>query len=108
MPQPQYHFFICTNQRPPGHPKGSCGSLGAGETFQRLFEHLDQQNLWGKMKVTPTGCMGPCMAGPIMVCYPEGTWYKAVTAKDVDEIIESHVKNGTPVERLRLDPEMIG
>ncbi|MDT8447184.1 MAG: (2Fe-2S) ferredoxin domain-containing protein [bacterium] len=108
MPQPTHHFFVCTNQRPPGHPKGSCGQLGGGEVFMKMFEQLDLKNLWGKMKVTQSGCMGPCMAGTILVCYPEGVWYQGVKPEDVEEIINSHVIEGKPVERLQLDPAMLG
>ena len=108
MPQPQHHFFVCTNQRAAGHPKGSCGDKKAGDVFMTLFEQLDQKNLWGKMKVTQSGCLGPCMEGTIVVCYPEGIWYQGVKPEDIPEIIESHVLGGKPVERLQLDPSMIG
>ena len=108
MPAPEFHFFICTNQRPPGHPKGSCAQLGSHPVFERFMQNLEQKNLWGKMKITATGCMGPCMAGPVAVCYPEGIWYQGITPEDVDEIVEKHVIGGQPVERLQLDPNMIG
>jgi|SRR3989339_185677 len=108
MPAPTHHFFVCTNQRPPGHPKGSCGGLGAGQVYERFFQLLEEKNLWGKMKVTATGCMGPCMAGSIAVCYPEGIWYQALKPQDVDEIVESHVLGGQPLARLQMDPAMLG
>lgn len=107
MPQPQYHFFVCANQRPPGHPKGSCGEKNAFGVLDRFMMLLEQKQLWGKMKITATGCMGPCMGGPAVVCYPEGVWYQGVTEQDVDEIVEKHVIGGEPVERLKMDPEFI-
>lgn len=82
--------------------------MGGGDVFMKMFEQLDQKNLWGKMKITQSGCLGPCMAGTIMVCYPEGVWYQGVKPEDVSEIIESHVIGGEPVQRLILDPAMIG
>ncbi len=108
MPAPKFHFFICGNQRPPGHPKGSCAGLGAFDVIDAFMQQLEAKNLWGTMKVTPTGCMGPCMAGSIAVCYPEGIWYQGIKPEDVTEIIESHVIGGKPVERLMLDPAMLG
>ena len=53
------------------------------------------------MLVTKTGCMGRCSTGPTVVVYPDGVWYMKVQPEDVSEIIESHLKNGKPVERLR-------
>ena len=39
MPKPQYHIFVCTNTRPPDHPKGSCGEKGADTAHQRRNPH---------------------------------------------------------------------
>jgi (2Fe-2S) ferredoxin len=47
-----------------------------------------------------TGCLGFCGAGPLMVVYPEGVWYQPKSAEDIDEIVESHLRGGKPVERL--------
>jgi (2Fe-2S) ferredoxin len=47
-----------------------------------------------------TGCLGFCSAGPLMVVYPEGIWYQPKTPDDIDEIFESHLRGGRPVERL--------
>jgi (2Fe-2S) ferredoxin len=47
-----------------------------------------------------TGCLGFCSAGPLMVVYPEGIWYQPRTPEDIDEIFESHLRDGRPVERL--------
>jgi (2Fe-2S) ferredoxin len=44
-----------------------------------------------------------CELGPVLVIYPEGTWYTWVDQADVDEIIDSHLVQGKPVERLLLD-----
>jgi (2Fe-2S) ferredoxin len=48
----------------------------------------------------PSAPRAPRRAGPVMVIYPEGIWYRAATAEDVDEIFEQHVKQGKLVERL--------
>ena len=51
-----------------------------------------------------SGCLDRCELGPVMVIYPDGIWYHYETEADIDEILESHVLNDAPVERLRLKP----
>ena len=55
-----------------------------------------------KIRVNLAGCMNRCSEGPVLVIYPEGTWYTFVDETDIDEIIQSHIINGTKVERLEL------
>lgn len=56
----------------------------------------------GKIRVNKAGCLDRCAQGPVMVIYPEGIWYTMVDQEDVEEIIQSHLINGIPVERLQL------
>ncbi|GAB4358562.1 MAG: (2Fe-2S) ferredoxin domain-containing protein [Oricola sp.] len=93
------HVFACFTQRPPGHPRGSCGAAGA----QPLWEHLGNRLSAGDFAdigFTASGCLGFCAAGPLMVVYPEGIWYRPETVDDVDEIVDTHLKTGKLVERL--------
>lgn len=95
------HFFVCQTQRPP-MVKPSCGPRGAGEVLAALQEGLRAHpELWEKVAVTASGCLGPCADGPSIVVYPEGTWYAGVKKEDVAEIVEQHLVGGRPVERLR-------
>ena len=48
------------------------------------------------------GCLDRCELGPVAVVYPEGTWYSFVDEQDIDEIVESHLVGGVPVERLKI------
>lgn len=94
------HFFVCQTQRPP-MTKPSCGARGSAELYTALQEALGAHpELWGKVAVTASGCLGPCFDGPSMVVYPEGTWYANVTRADIAEIVDKHMVGGTPVERL--------
>ena len=94
------HFFVCQTQRPPS-AKQSCGARGATDVYNALVEGLGARpDLWGKIAVTSSGCLGPCFDGPTIVVYPDGVWYAGVTEADVNEIIESHMVAGKPVERL--------
>ncbi len=99
----QRHFFVCQTRRPEGADKPSCGAQGADVVYSRLLEALDRKPELGReVAVTACGCLGNCYDGPVIVVYPEGTWYAKVKPEDVPEIVESHLIGGKPVERLRL------
>ncbi|MBF0310061.1 MAG: (2Fe-2S) ferredoxin domain-containing protein [Magnetococcales bacterium] len=100
--KPKQHVFVCMNRRPEGHPKGSCQSAGAEGVLMAFAGEMEKRGLFGQMQVTGTFCMGPCDQGPTVVVYPEGVWYGRVQAGDVSEIVERHLLNGQPVERLRI------
>ena len=61
----------------------------------------------GKVRVNKAGCLDRCAAGPVAVVYPEAVWYSYVDNHDIDEIVESHLKNGRVVQRL-LVPDNLG
>ena len=108
MPKPNYHILICTNQRPPGHPRGSCGELNAQVILEKFGMSVEEKGLFGKAIVTATSCRGPCSVGPVVVVYPDGVWYNKVKPEDVDEILDQHIGQGKKVERLELPEEMWG
>ena len=102
MPTFERHIFICTNQRPAGHPRGCCDPTAQG-TLQQLFKQkLLARGLKGRVRANQAGCLDQCEHGPNLVVYPDNIWYGNVTAADVDEIIESHMIGGSPVQRLVL------
>lgn len=103
MARYQHHIFVCQTGRPPDHPKGCCQSKGAGDVIQAFGDAVEAEDLSATVRTNAAGCLGACEYGVAVVVYPEGVWYGAVTEDDVPEIIESHVKNGTPVERLRIE-----
>ena len=103
MPSWKHHVFVCTNQRPAGHPKGSCGEKGSPALLSALKEAVDAHDLHDTVKVTGSGCLGPCAHGITMVVYPEATWYGGVTLEDVPELVQTHLVEGRPVARLVLE-----
>jgi len=104
MPKPKYHIVVCTNARPPGHPKPSCGNQGSSELLMAFNMGLMQKGIMpGDVLVTGSSCLGPCEQGPTVVVYPDGTWYSKVTQADVNTIIDEHIKGGKPVEKLNPD-----
>ncbi|HED34511.1 MAG TPA: (2Fe-2S) ferredoxin domain-containing protein [Gammaproteobacteria bacterium] len=108
MPKPEKHVFICTQSRPQGHPRSSCTEKQGNEVFDEFLWQLQQRNLFAKIQITSTACMGPCSEGPTVLIYPEGVMYAGVTKKDVDIIFEQHLLNDQPVERLLMSSEFWG
>jgi (2Fe-2S) ferredoxin len=105
MTKIERHFFVCEHERPP-QGKPSCGACGSGAILAALQEGLGHHpELWGRIAITPAGCLGLCFEGPTLVVYPEGTWYVGVRREDVAEIVESHMCRGQVVERLIYRPE---
>ena len=94
------HIFFCLNEREAG--KDSCANHRAQEGFDRCKSQVKAAGLSapGKVRVNKAGCLDRCTIGPVAVVYPEAVWYTYVDAHDIDEIVESHLKNGQVVKRL--------
>ena len=86
------HVLICG-----GTGCTSSNSLKIQETMEKELVAMGLEN---EVKVVVTGCFGLCALGPIMIVYPEGTFYSNVTVADVHEIVEEHLLKGRPVDRL--------
>jgi (2Fe-2S) ferredoxin len=98
----QHHVFFCLNQRDDGRP--CCASHAAAamqEYAKRRIKALDL-NGRGQVRINKAGCLDRCEDGPCLVVYPDGTWYTYVDERDLDEIIDSHLVRGVPVERLKI------
>ena len=107
MPKFEKHIFICGNQRPPDAPRRCCDPTGQAELQKSFKEKLAALGLKGKVRANQAGCLDQCEHGPNLVVYPEAVWYSHVTLADVDEIIESHIVGGKPVERLVMPDSCI-
>lgn len=98
----KYHVFFCTNQRDDGAK--CCGAMGG----QKMRDHLKRKvkqldmNGPGKCRINSAGCLDRCDQGPLLVIYPEGTWYTYVDEHDIDEILSEHLQHGRIVERLKI------
>jgi len=104
MPHPTRHVFVCSQQRPPNHPRGSCAAQGASALLQAFWGELQKRNAYETVAITYSGCLGPCDGGPNVVVYPEGVLYQRVTPADVTEIFDQHLEKGELVERLKAPP----
>ena len=86
------HVLICGGT--------GCTSSGSPAIRAHLEKELAAHGLSDEIKVVQTGCFGLCALGPIMIVYPEGTFYSRVTEADVTEIVEEHLLKGRVVDRL--------
>lgn len=94
------HVFVCTG--------ASCAANESQQTLEAFWEVLrDRGLLYGKrgsmegsVIVTTCGSIGFCGIGPAVLIYPDGAWYYGVKPADVPEIVDSHLLNNHPVERL--------
>ena len=101
------HIFFCLNERKGGEE--CCAQHRAQEAFDHCKAQIKAAGLSGpgQVRVNKAGCLDRCAGGPIAVVYPEAVWYTYVDTEDIDEIVESHLKNGQVVERL-LTPASVG
>jgi len=102
----KYHIFICTQTKPEGVE--SCVSKSAEQTLAVMREEISKAGLDSDVQITTCGCLGLCGKGPNMIVYPDGVWYSEVSPDKVQEIVQSHLKNGVPVSRwARADQQQM-
>lgn len=106
MGKPDYHVFVCSQQRPAGHPRGSCGERGASGLMQQLSQSIVSRNLMQKVSIVPTACLGPCAAGANLLVFPGALLYSELQPGDVDHIVEQHFQQDTPVSG-KLAPDSV-
>ena len=90
------------NQRDDGRP--CCHDGGSEAAHKHAKKRIKQLDLdgHGNIRINQSGCLDRCENGPVLVVYPEGTWYTYVDMQDIDEIIDSHLVGGKVVERLKI------
>ena len=86
------HVLICGGT--------GCTSSGSKVLMSTFEEELKKQGLEDEIKIVQTGCFGLCALGPVVIVYPEGTFYSHVKKEDVAEIVEDHLLKGRLVDRL--------
>lgn len=98
----QHHVFFCINERDDG--RACCADRNAQALQEYAKKRLKTLNMNGpgKIRINKAGCLDRCEEGPVMVVYPEGIWYTYIDEEDIDEIVDSHLIAGKPVERLKI------
>ncbi len=87
------HVFVC-------HAGKTCPTKGSRELVEHLRDLLAARGMQDAVRVTKSGCLVLCDIGPNLVVYPQGVWYSGVRQGDLQEIMESHLLGGHPVQRL--------
>ncbi len=77
-----------------------CTSSGSVKLMEAFEQNLKKYELDQEVKIVKTGCFGLCALGPVVIVYPDGTFYSRVTEGDVEEIVSEHLLKGRIVERL--------
>ena len=86
------HILICTGT--------GCTASGAKDVLAKFEVELKAKKLRDEVSLVETGCHGFCEGGPLVIIYPEGTFYTRVKPEDVAEIVEEHILKGRIVSRL--------
>ena len=86
------HVLICGGT--------GCTSSGSVKIQQAFTKQIEENGLTEEVKVVQTGCFGLCALGPVVIVYPDGTFYSRITEEDVKEIVSEHLLKGRIVERL--------
>ena len=98
----KHHVFFCTNKRDDG--RECCQDHGAREKRAYLKQRCKELGLSGEdgVRINAAGCLDRCELGPVVVIYPEETWYTYVDEDDLEEILQQHLIEGKVVERLKI------
>ena len=98
----KHHVFFCLNKREP--PEACCANHDSEGMRAYAKARIKALGLSGegKVRINTAGCLDRCEEGPVIVVYPEETWYTYVDKADIDEIIDEHIVNGRIVERLKI------
>ena len=103
MAKPKLQILVCTNEREPGGKKPCCAARGSLEVYHRFKDRVKELGIRDDVMVTRTGCLKHCSQGTTVAVQPLNFWYRRVnTAADVEEILETTVRRGEEVERLRM------
>lgn len=108
MPRFEKHLFICENKREAGHPRGCCFDKNAAKVKEKFKMRIKELGLNSRMRANTSGCLDACEYGVTVVVYPEQVWYGGVTVDDVEEIVQNHLINNRPLERLMIKDKRFG
>jgi (2Fe-2S) ferredoxin len=102
MGQYERHVFVCTAGE-------TCPTQGDVEKYVKYLRgEVARAGRHQDVRINKAGCFSQCGHGPMIVVYPENTWYAGVQESDLQEILDSHILAGKAVERLVYDPGVPG
>ena len=102
----KHHVFFCLNER--ANAQACCAQHQAQVAFDHCTQKVKDLGISGvgAVRVNKAGCLDRCAGGPVLVVYPQAIWYTFVDLSDIDEIVESHLKNDVVVKRLLLPSDV--
>ena len=103
MAVPERQILVCMNERDPSASRPSCRNEGAKKLKDELKDLVKDAGLKGRVRVLEVSCMDQCEHAAVCAVYPDNVWYSFVKAKDAEEIVQKHLLNNRPVERLLHD-----
>jgi (2Fe-2S) ferredoxin len=89
------HVLVCKG--------GDCKKRGARAVRKALKDELRAEGMNRDVRVDSVDCLGLCKHGPNLIVYPGGTWYLGIVEQDVPEVVQGHLKNDEPLERLAAE-----
>jgi (2Fe-2S) ferredoxin len=101
MTKPEKHILVCGSFRASGAPQGVCAKKGSGSLLAYLESELADRGM-DTVSVTATGCLKACDRGPILVVYPENTWYGGVEGEEQIDTILDAMESGSVAKELEL------
>ena len=101
MQKPKYHIFVCASTRLNGMVQGTCEKKESHDLIAMLNEEVRDRGMDTEVMVTSTGCIGLCEKGPVVIIYPEGTWYGQVSEDDIEDILDA-LEEGEVVDSLLI------
>ncbi len=102
MQKPKHHIFICASTRLNGMVQGTCEKKESHNLIAMFNEEIRDRDMDTEVMITSTGCLGLCDKGPVVIIYPECTWYSGVTEDDIDDILDA-LEEGKVVESLLIE-----
>ena len=103
--RPKYMIYVCQVQRPPEFPKQSCVREGVENIFPYLQQKIMNSEIKEQLSLIPTGCLGRCKFGPLMIIEPGSYMYVDLNREKIDKIFEEHLNNGNPVIEYLIPKE---
>lgn len=101
MTKPNKHLLVCASFRAGGAPQGVCARKGSQNLLAYLESELSDRGM-DDVAVTATGCLQACDRGPVVVVYPDNTWYGGIEGEDEIDAVLDALEEGTTAEGFVL------
>lgn len=98
-------IYICDSHKPKIHGGGCCSDKGSHNLRLVFTSAIHKANLQQEVELIPTTCLSQCLTGISVRIWPDQVYYGKVKEEDIQAIVDEHLINNEPVERIRIDPE---